>query len=312
MARVSIVIPNYTGAEHLPLCLDSIRRQTEPEIEVIVVDNGSTDASLAVLKEWEPMVRVIRFRENRGFAAAVNAGILASDRPYVALLNNDIELDPQWTQELVRRLEERADLSATASKMLNFFDRTLIDAAGDVLTVAGNVIGRGTGEKDGPTFSAVRDVFGACAGAGMYRRAALDDIGLFDESFFAWFEDADHSFRSQSRGWKCEYVPTAVCYHKRGATARKMSDFAMRLHMRNHLYFQFINLPLMLIVLRFPFLFVSRLRNWSRIIADGGARAFVWGWREFFAHLPELWTKRRAAQRNRRVNVQQLLRSMER
>ena len=310
MTPVSIVIPNYNGAEHLPLCLTSIRAQTVQDIEVIVVDNGSTDGSLDILKEWASMVTVIAFPDNRGFAAAVNAGIRASTRPFVALLNNDIELDPRWTEELLRRLEQRTDLSSVASKMLNFFDRTMIDAAGDVFTIAGNVIGRGSGEKDGPSFSQPRDVFGACAGAGMYRREALVDIGLFDESFFAWFEDADHSFRSQARGWKCEYVPTAVCFHKRGATAKKMSDFAMRLHMRNHLFFQYINLPFSLFLLRSPFILVSRLRNWSRIIADGGGRAFLWGWKEFFTQFPELRKKRRAAQRNRRVPVRRLMEMM--
>lgn len=301
MARISIVIPNFNGAEHLEVCLTSIRCQTMTDHEVIVVDNGSTDRSIEIVQGWNAAVRMIRLSENKGFAAAVNEGIRHASGNYIALVNNDIELDPRWLEELSSRLEARPELGSVASKMINFYDRNLIDAAGDILTSAGNVVGRGTGMKDAGQFDREELIFGACAGAGMYRKEIFTSTGLFDEDYFAWFEDADHSFRSQMSGWKCLYVPTAVCYHKRGATARRMSAFAARLHARNHFYCLFINLPASFVRSRFHLILASRLRNWFLISMHGDSGALWWAFLQIAQHRTMLFEKRRSVQAARTV-----------
>ena len=306
MPAVSIVIPNYNGAEHLSVCLNSIKQQSYTNYEIIVVDNGSTDESIALINARGIEVTVYRFSENKGFAAAVNYGIQNSQEKFIALLNNDIELDSRWLEKLINAIESDSELGSVACKMLNFFDRTIIDATGDVLTRAGNIIGRGAGEKDHGQFDEKKYVFGVCAGAGIYRREVFERVGLYDEDFFAWFEDADHSFRSQITGYKCLYVPTAVCYHKRGATAKKMSAIAVRLHARNHLYYLIKNIPVQIFWRNIFYISASRLRNWFTIVRYGDMRALLWAFYRICVELPRLLKKRKLIQNSRTVSLSYL------
>jgi GT2 family glycosyltransferase len=306
MPRVSIVIPNYNGAEHLDVCLDSIRKQTFTDYEVIVVDNGSSDRSIELLKSRDQQIIILQFMENKGFAAAVNSGIQHSSSALIALLNNDIELDPHWLMKLVDVLESDIALGSVACKMLNYHDRTSVDAAGDVLTKAGNIVGRGYGEKDTGQYDNVENVFGACAGAGLYRREIFEKVGMLDEDYFAWFEDADHHFRSQLIGYRCLYVPSARCYHKRGATAKKMSDLSIRLHARNHLYYLIINIPAQIFWTNILFIVASRLRNWANIVLNGDGNALMWAFGTIIRELPKLIRKRIRVQKTRSVSLSYL------
>lgn len=306
MPVVSIVIPNYNGAEHLSVCLDSIKQQSFTDYEVIVVDNGSTDESTALLNARGREVSVYRFSENRGFAAAVNHGIHNSRGEFIALVNNDIELDSRWLEHLIDAIKSDSQLGSVACKMLNFFERAVIDAAGDVLTRAGNIIGRGSGEIDHGQFDEKQYVFGVCAGAGIYRREVFERVGLYDEDFFAWFEDADHSFRSQITGYKCMYIPAAVCYHKRGATAKQLSAFAVRLHARNHLYYLIKNIPIQIFWKNIFYISASRLRNWFTIVLHGDLRALLWAIGRICVELPRLLKKRKLIQKSRTVSLSYL------
>ena len=306
MPTVSIIIPNYNGEEHLKVCLDSIDRQIYTDYEVIVVDNGSTDGSIRLLDSRKNPPILHRFTENKGFPAAVNYGIIHSKGKYIALLNNDIELDSKWLSLLVNALESDKSPGSVACKMKNYFDRDRIDAVGDVLTRAGNIIGRGYSEIDHGQYDASEYVFGACAGAGIYRREVFDSVGLFDEDYFAWFEDADHHFRSQLKGYRSLYVPTAVCFHKRGATAKKMSDLSIRLHARNHLFYLIINLPAPMFWMNFPPIIGSRIRNWWTIIRQGNGSALIWAIGKVLSVLPKLTAKRKRVQRTRTVSIDYL------
>ncbi len=303
MPLISIIIPNYNGAEHLEVCLKSISLQTISDYELIVVDNGSTDNSISLIHSQSQEIAVYQLNENKGFAAAVNYGITKSNGRYIALLNNDIELDTNWLSKLVEVLESNNELGSVACKMLNYFDRSTIDAAGDVLTKAGNIIGRGFGEKDIGQYNTINYVFGACAGAGMYRRKVFDDVGFYDEDYFAWFEDADHSFRSQMFGYKCQYVPTAICYHKRGATAKKMSDLSVRLHARNHLYYLLINIPANIFWRNLLYIVSSRIFNWITIILKGDGKAILWAFSNVYFEFPKLYAKRKRIQNSRNVSI---------
>ncbi len=306
MPLISIIIPNYNGAEHLETSLRSINQQTFSDYEIIVVDNGSSDNSLSLINTQHQGVIVYRFNENRGFAAAVNHGIKNSKGRYIALLNNDIELDSQWLAKLAEAIECDNELGSVACKMLNYYERTIIDAAGDVLTKAGNTIGRGSGEKDTGQYNVAEYVFGACAGAGLYRREVFEKVGLYDEDYFAWFEDADHSFRSQMTGYKCLYVPSALCYHKRGATAKKMSELSVRLHARNHLYYLIINIPAKMFWNHCLFIIASRIRNWTTIVLQGDGKALLWAFDRIFLELPKILEKRNRVQKSRSVSMSYL------
>ena len=243
-AAVDLVIPNLNGALLLTTCLEGVAAQTLAPARVIVVDSGSADGSRAVVEaagaEWHPLPA------NNGFAAAVNHGIAISDSPYVALLNNDAVPDPGWLAALVEALESDHDVSFAASRMLFTGERGM-NAAGDGFDVRGRGgYNRGIREPDGPRFDEPRIVFGACAGAALYRRSLFHDIGLFDEQFFLSWEDVDLDLRAALAGHHCLYVPTAVVHHEQGASS---GDWRGELERRNKAILALKGLPLPLLAL---------------------------------------------------------------
>ncbi len=210
---ISVIIPNWNGAHHLPGCLDSLRRQSWRSVEVIVADNGSTDASAAVLAQY-PEVKRLALGENRGFTGACNAGFRAAQGEIQALLNNDTECAPAWLAEIAAAFARRPEVGLVASKMLLFDRRDTFHTAGDILTPDGLPHNRGVWQKDEGQYDQPAYVFGACGGSAAYRKSMLDEIGLLDDDFFFSFEDVDLAWRAQLAGWRCLYVPTAIVYHK--------------------------------------------------------------------------------------------------
>jgi len=292
-SSVSIVIPNWDGREHLPVCLNSLSDQTYQDFEVILVDNGSLDDSLSYVRAHHPYVRIIALQANVGFAKGVNTGIQSSNSEFVALINNDIELEPDWLTHLVGVLQSYPDVVAVTGKMLNYYHRDIIDADGDELSLNGNAGCRGYGEKDGAYYDTQCYVFGACAGAALYRRSLFLDVGLFDEDFFAWYEDVDLDLRIQLRGGKCMYTPLARCYHKRGGTVKTDNQFFVRMITRNNLLYVTKNFPLPIIVLKSPRIIVSRVRAWVNHVKEGNGRAVFGALGDYIWMLPETLGKRR-------------------
>jgi GT2 family glycosyltransferase len=215
---VSIVIPHWNGAQHLPTCLESLRAQTYPRVEVIVADNGSSDGSLALLSRDYPGVRVLALGENLGFTGACNAGMRAAQGDFVALLNNDTETDPHWMAEIVAAFERHPEAGLVASKMLLFDRRDTFHTAGDFYRVNGTPGNRGVWQKDEGQYDREETVFSACGGSAAYRREMLDQVGLLDNDFFYSCEDLDLAWRAQLAGWRCIYAPRAIVYHKLMAT----------------------------------------------------------------------------------------------
>jgi hypothetical protein len=228
---------------------------------VILVDNGSTDGSVDLVRARFPQVHLIENSENRGFATANNQAIWASASEFVATLNNDAEVEPGWLGALVRAGETNPRIGMCASKMLLAHRREVIESTGVAVDKAGIVWNRRGatshctgctvpvlpslkgGNADRPDAAALVPVFGPCAGAALYRRAMLDDIGLFDEDFFAYMEDVDLAWRAQWAGWKCVYVPDAAVYHVHSATGREGSHFKNRLLGRNKIWLLCKNYP---------------------------------------------------------------------
>jgi len=216
---ISVIIPNWNGAHHLPTCLDSLRRQTYSHFELILVDNGSTDESVPLLRAKYPEVRLLLLPENRGFAGAVNAGIREMARGEImALLNNDTEVDPHWLAALQSALARHPEAGMAASKILLFDQRDTFHSAGDSYGRDGIPVNRGVWERDEGQFDREEMIFGACGGAAAYRRSMLDEIGLLEESLGSYCEDVDLNWRAQLAGWRCVYVPKAIVYHKVSAT----------------------------------------------------------------------------------------------
>jgi GT2 family glycosyltransferase len=215
---VSVIIPNWNGAQHLPACLDSLRRQTLRSLEVIVADNGSTDDSLALLARDYPEVLLLELGENLGFAGACNAGLRSARGQTLVLLNNDTEVDERWLEEVVAAFRRHPNAGLVASKMLLFDRRDTFHTAGDFYRLDGVPGNRGVWQRDVGQYDSEEFVFSACGGSAAYRREMLDEVGHLDEDFFYSCEDVDLAWRAQLAGWRCVYAPRAVVYHKLSAT----------------------------------------------------------------------------------------------
>lgn len=218
MPSAAVIIANWNGAQHLRVCLDSLRLQTHPQFEVIVADNGSTDGSLEMLSEEYPEVRVLELGENYGFVIASNHGAAATDADILVMLNNDTEAEPQWLESLCQALEDNPKAGSAASKMLLFDQRDTIHSAGDMLGEDFIPQNRGVWEIDQGQYDNQTEVFGACGGAAAYRREAWEQVGGFDERLFMYLEDVDLAWRMQQAGWECVFVPEARVYHHLSAT----------------------------------------------------------------------------------------------
>jgi len=215
---LSIVIPNWNGLRFLQPCLDSLRRQTYQPLEVIIVDNASSDGSQAFIAAQYPEVRLIALPQNRGFTGACNAGMEAARGDYLCLLNNDTEVDEGWAAAVMDAFARHPQVGMVASKMLLYDQRDRIHTAGDYFTLDGEAGNRGVWQPDDGQFDREEYVFSACGGSSVYRRALLDEVGLLDDDFFFLLEDMDLGWRAQLAGWRCLYTPSAVVYHHLSAT----------------------------------------------------------------------------------------------
>ncbi|MDB4442663.1 glycosyltransferase family 2 protein [bacterium] len=242
MPTVSVIIVNWNGKNLLADCLNGIRKQTYGDHSVVLVDNGSHDGSLQYVHSHYPEIKTIALSENMGFAIANNIAIQSVQTKYVALLNNDAVPHPDWLQNLMDALEKHPEAGFCASKMLFYDNPRVIDRPGDVYTTAGTALLRGRGAPS-QEFNSQEYVFGACAGAALYRTKMLDDIGLFDEDFFLIYEDVDLSFRAQLRGYKCIYVPEAIVYHRAGSSIGDDTPISVYYSHRNLEWVYIQNMP---------------------------------------------------------------------
>ncbi len=243
MSKVSIVIPNYNGEKCLRECLASLKKQDYRDFDVIVVDNCSEDASLQVIgeSEGELLLEVIPLDNNYGFAKAVNDGIKASGSEYVILLNNDAVAGRHMVGALVNRLEKEPDVFSAQAMMLQYNNRKLIDSAGDYFCVLGWGFARGRDEA-ASKYTGRCDIFSACAGAAIYRRKVFDEIGYFDENFFAYLEDVDIGYRAKIYGWRNVYEPEAKALHiGSAASGSRHNAFKVSLSARNSMLLMYKN-----------------------------------------------------------------------
>ncbi len=231
---VSIVVPNWNGRDWLPGCLEGLAEQSLAPREIIVVDNGSSDGSLAYLNEIHPEVRVVELGRNTGFAHAANRGIEAARHELVALINTDVVLAPDWLARLADVLESDPGAASVACKMLSLEDPDEVYDAGDVLRRDGACEQRGRFARDDGRWDEPGEIFGACAGAALYRRAALLGVGGFDERYFAYLEDVDLALRLRLAGWRCRYEP-AVALHAGGGSSHQLRGGHQFLVTRNTL-----------------------------------------------------------------------------
>ena len=308
--RVVAAIASYNGRRLLEQTLPSVAAQTVPGLRVVVVDDGSSDQTVAWLAQEWPEVRVIAHERNAGVTAALNTCLGSDpDAEWVALLNNDMELDPHCLAELLAALQRDDRAAAAVPKLREHRERGNLDGAGDFYLWSGEANRRGQGQEDRGQFDEGGEVFAANGGAVLYRRAALDAVGGFDERFFAIYEDVDWSFRARLAGWRCLYVPTAVAYHMGSATlGQELSDFVLLHNWRNAIWVVIKNYPAPSLVRHLPTLVWTQARNLGWALRQGRGRIWARAWREALAALPGVLRDRRAIQRRRVVGERDLAR----
>ena len=233
---VTIVIPNYNGINFLKDCLESLLRQTYRDYEIIIVDNASTDGSVEWVRENYPAVHIIRLSENKGFSAAVNIGIKASDKEFVALVNSDTIAEEDWLFNLVDMIQGSEDIFSCSSKMLKMSNSQLIDDAGDGYTIFGWAFQIGNGLSE-VRYNTSRSLVSSCAGAAIYRRKLFSKVGFFDEAYFAYLEDVDIGIRATLLGLKNVYASKArILHYGSASTGGGFSEFKVRLSARNNIW----------------------------------------------------------------------------
>ena len=257
MQEVSVIIPNFNGMAYLDGVLSGLECQTVRNFEVILVDNGSSDGSCAFVASSYPWVHVIELPENFGFCKAVNEGIKASRAPYVLLLNNDIEVTPDFIEEMLAAIRRHKKAFSCAARMIQFHDRDRLDDAGNYDCALGWAYARGKG-KDIHTYEKEEKIFASCAGAAIYRRKIFEKIGYFDEEHFAYLEDVDIGYRAKLHGYRNLFCPTARVLHVgSGTSGSRYNLFKIRYSSRNNMYLIYKNMPLWQIILNFPLLFAG-------------------------------------------------------
>lgn len=305
--EVTVVIPTWSSSGFLRPCLAALARQTYRRFEVVVVENGSTAQKRDLPDGWSGSssltLRWIRLSQNLGFAGAVAAAWEQCETPWVALLNDDTEAEPQWLEKLLeaaRRAPSEPETAAVASLMLSMRDPETIDDAGDTLSWYGSADKRGRG-RSAALYSEDDDVFSASAGAALYRRSAVDEVGGFDPTFESYFEDIDLGLRLRLAGYRCRYSAQARVLHYGGASGLPRKRY-VRLITRNRLLTFGKSVPLSLLALH------SWRLLWGQLyflVAYRHPWQSLLGTIDWLLSLPRLLAERRAFRPRRRLSWRQ-------
>ena len=279
--KVSVVTPNYNGMDFLENYFKSLNQDSEHIGEVIIVDNGSDDSSLDYIQDnsFDFPVVVIKNSENKGFAPAVNQGISKAKYDYVFSLNNDTEVK-EGCIEAMLDLIGSSEVFSVQAKMLQADNRNRIDDAGDEYNILAWT--KKTGEnQDSSKYNEVREIFSSCAGAALYKKSLLDEMGSFDDNYFAYMEDVDLAIRSQINGYKNLLCPDAVVYHIGSATSgSRHNEFKVKIAARNNVWTVYKNIPVLMKIINFIFLFLGFLIKYIFFLKKGFGSIYLDGIRE--------------------------------
>ncbi|MSU76157.1 glycosyltransferase family 2 protein [Patescibacteria group bacterium] len=305
MARkpaVSVVIPNWNGRKFLPVVLKSLQKQTFKDFETIVVDNGSTDDSVEYLKKSWPDVHVEELGKNEGFSGASNRGIEVARGQFIALLNNDLELKPDWMAIMVKTLKKYPEAGSAAGKLVNYYKRNVFDGTGVYASWYAEFTKRGVFEKDTGQYDKAEWLFAVNASAIMYRKKMFDTIGLFDRSFFTYVEDTDLDFRAQLAGFKSRYEPSAVAYHMVSATGKRNPNLFARYYIhRNRCLVILKDYPLKMLFTKTPKVWLFSAKTFVGAARDKWLGTLLKAWGSAFLRTPITLVKRWKVQRKKTV-----------
>lgn len=308
MPHVSVIIVNYEGRDLTINCLKALNTQSFKDFEIIIVDNCSTDNSLQEVRKFKeksvlshhPMA-IVPLNRNEGFAGGNLAGLNEAKSEYIALLNNDTEPDKDWLCNLVSGMENNPDVGICASKLI-VYGTNAIDSAGDGYATSLKGYKRGEGE-DRLKYDRQEYVFGACAGAALYRQKMVEEIGFFDDDFFLIHEDTDLNLRAQLAGWKVIYVPAAVVYHKVRSSIGHMSDTAVYYTLRNSEFVRIKSIPCSILLRCLPEFIIGTITEFLYFaLKHRKLRLYIKAKLDVLKALPKMLRKRRAIMKKRKVS----------
>ena len=288
--KVSVVTPNYNGVKFLNSYFETLLIQSRLIEEIIIIDNASTDGSVEFIEEFirspnYPIdIILVKNDENLGFAPAVNQGIELAKSEYIYSVNNDVELEWNALEEIIKAMDESIELGENPfsfqSKMIQHHNRKLIDDAGDEYTILAWTKKIGDG-KPVEGYNEKREIFSSCAGAALYRKSVLDEIGLFDEDFFAYVEDIDLSYRAQIYGYRNYFCPNSIVYHYGSATSgSRYNEFKIKLAARNNVFLIYKNFPIIQKIINFIFLFIGFAIKYIFFVRKGYGSLYLEGIKE--------------------------------
>ncbi len=285
METVAVIIPNFNGQKYLGDCLKSLRKQSFQDFKVIMVDNGSSDGSISVVKRDFPEVQIIGLSDNTGFANAVNVGIKETGAKYVFLLNNDTVCEEGVLEALVKVLDKKKSVFSVQAKMLQIKEPHLIDDAGDYYCALGWAFAPSK-DKDNSRYSRRINVTSACAGAAMYRREVFEEIGYFDEAHFCYLEDVDVGYRARLYGYDNVMEPGAIVYHVgSGSSGSRHNAFKVELTAANNLYFIYKNMNVLQIIINLPLFLAGVIIKHVFYVRKGLGKAHLRGLSKGFSKI---------------------------
>jgi len=308
---ISVIIVTWNGRHHLEACLTAVAAQEGVDAETILVDNASTDGTVEFVRDRFPFVRIVALQENLGFAGGNNAGAREARGRFLAFLNNDTVPDRRWLRTLRDGLDEQAGFALGASRIVYMHDPQVIDSAGDGMLRSGGAF---KWHHGAPVDAALqsREVFGMCGAACLVSKAIFDELGGFDEDFFASHEDVDLSYRARLLGYRCRYVADAIVQHKGSATLGRSSAFSVFHGQRNLEWVYVKNTPLPLLIATLPGHLLYTAAAGLHFLRTGALSAFLRAKLAALAGLPRMLRKRAALQRRRRVTVPEIALHLER
>ncbi len=276
--KTTIIIPNYNGIEYLENCLLSLQKCEPFDFHIIVVDNGSTDGCLELLKKKFSDVEAVFSPKNIGFAPAVNRGLELVKTPYALLLNNDVTVEPDFVLRMEEAMDNHKNCFSVSAKMIQMHNPERLDGAGDLYCALGWAFALGKGKTVADHYTKPAKIFSSCGGAAIYRMDILREIGFFDENHFAYLEDVDLGWRARIRGYENRYEPTAVVHHAgSGFSGSRYNEFKINLSSRNSVYLILKNMPLLQILINLPFLILGFLTKIAFFIKKGHGKTYCKG-----------------------------------
>lgn len=287
---ISIIIVNFNGLRYIDPCISALMAQSYESYEIIIVDNGSSDGSTEYISIHFPDIILVKTGTNLGFAGGANAGIQKARGDFILTLNNDTIADTKFLENLIKPMMVDSRIGMCASKMI--FPDGRINSTGISISRSGAAWDRGIFEPDTGQYENETEVFGPCAGAALYRKKMLDEIGLFDEDFFLYVEDVDLAFRARWAGWICRYVPSAKVIHIHRGTAGTDTDVSIYHINRNLVLYIFKNFPLRTLLVSLPWIAGKNCADLYHYSCQGKGRVILRAKLDCLKGIRKMWKKR--------------------